>query len=125
VWLAIGPVTVEQSREIDGVVAIGLVTVSGKRMGGATSFGATIVLEKTAIVAGNVTAVCAPIDKADGARVWRPLVPGGQLPREAKRKLPPTSAERRSTLGQPSSRSVPQEKRAAEKESRPVGSKLA
>jgi len=69
VWLSIGPVTVAEGKEINGLVAIGPVTVAGTVHGDVTSFGGKIVLEKTAVVDGHVTAVCAPVEKAEGAKV--------------------------------------------------------
>jgi hypothetical protein len=92
VWLAVGPVTVPADQEIDGLVAIGPITVSGKVMGDVTSFGGRIVLEKTAVVAGHVTAVCASIEKAEGAQVGGEVRPN-QIPEVAITQLDPQQAD--------------------------------
>ena len=88
VWLAVGPVTVPQGEDIGGVVAIGPVTVAGKVKGDVTSFGGKIVLERTAVVGGNVTAVCAPVEKAEGATVGGE-VRQNELPEMASTALDP------------------------------------
>jgi len=69
VWLAVGPVTVGEGEEIGGLVALGPVTIAGKVAGDVTSIGGKVSLEKSAVVTGNITAVCAPIEVAEGAQV--------------------------------------------------------
>ncbi len=79
VWLCIGAAVVEEGEEIGGLVAFGPVTVGGKVHGDVTSFGGAIVVRKTGVIAGNVTAVCADITVAEGATV-EGAVQARQLP---------------------------------------------
>jgi hypothetical protein len=69
VWLAVGPVTVGVNDEIGGLVALGPVTVEGTVRGDVVSLGGRIRLTPTAKVAGHVTAVCATIEREEGATV--------------------------------------------------------
>ena len=91
-WICVGATAVPEGEVLTGVVCIGDVTVAGEVRGDVVAIGGSITLEPTALVAGNVTAVCGDVVQARSARVLGEVA-AQQLPEVRSIDLPSQGAD--------------------------------
>ncbi|MBM3497197.1 MAG: polymer-forming cytoskeletal protein [Armatimonadetes bacterium] len=68
-WVVIGPVSVGPDEAVQSLVAVGPITIAGNVFGDVVSVGGKVTIAPTALVAGNVTALCGYVEVAEGAKV--------------------------------------------------------